>query len=217
MNNIKHKTVLVVGGANGGGRSYVEFAVAQGAQHVIIWDLDEAGMQHLVQQTARSDSQLHTFCVDVNNPHFVEAALEYVFEKVGGVDVLVNNVRPDAAFLDCKGLGKKISSALIAPMNITRAVIENMAELEQAAIINIVAGRTASCCHPNDEYCHSLCPLQVWSQELSAEMQQSQPHIEVTTLLKFHFDPGLAKSAISNIWHQLMNQIKAVTVSPSQA
>ncbi|RJG48683.1 SDR family NAD(P)-dependent oxidoreductase [Motilimonas pumila] len=216
MNNIKHKTVLVVGGANGGGRSFVEFAAAQGAKHIVIWDLDETGMQHLVQQTARTDCQLHTFRVDVNNPHFVEAALEYVFGKVGGVDVLVNNVRPSTEFLNCKGLGKKMSSALVAPMNITRAVIDNMAHLQQASIINIVSGRNTSCPHADDNYCHSLCPLQLWSQELSAEMQQSLPHIKVQTLLKFHFDASLEKSAIRTFWHQLSAQIKAVSVNPAR-
>jgi NAD(P)-dependent dehydrogenase (short-subunit alcohol dehydrogenase family) len=85
MKNLKSKVVLVTGGASGLGRAMTERFSSEGSR-VVIADLDVERGQQLA-------GAVDGFFVrtDVTDPTSVEAAVAFAVEKLGRLDVIVNN------------------------------------------------------------------------------------------------------------------------------
>lgn len=83
---ISGRRVLVTGGASGLGRAMVEALVAEGAAVAVI-DRDAAGLEAL----AAALPGVVTRAADLTDADAADAAVEDVFEALGGVDALVNN------------------------------------------------------------------------------------------------------------------------------
>ncbi|MEA2998639.1 MAG: hypothetical protein QOK17_472 [Sphingomonadales bacterium] len=84
---LEGKRIVVTGGANGLGAEYVRALHAEGAQ-VVIFDIDPGA-------AAALGEELGPGCgfevADVSVPDSVEAAFASAAERMGGLDVLVNN------------------------------------------------------------------------------------------------------------------------------
>lgn len=87
----ERKVVLVTGGCAGIGRALV-LRMAQAGARLVIFDLDRAALDSLVQHLRdhHNCEALGLVC-DVADPAAVERAMTLVLERFGGLDVLVNN------------------------------------------------------------------------------------------------------------------------------
>ena len=85
------KVVLITGGCAGIGRALV-LRMAQAGARLVIFDLDRASLDSLVQHLRdhHNCEALGLVC-DVADPAAVERAMTLVLERFGGLDVLVNN------------------------------------------------------------------------------------------------------------------------------
>ena len=84
---LKDKVALVTGGARGIGAAIAERYVAEGAR-VAIADISLA---HAEETAARHGDKAAAFALDVTKTASIEAAVESVVQRWGGVDILVNN------------------------------------------------------------------------------------------------------------------------------
>ena len=80
------RTAIVTGGASGLGLASAQRIVAEGGR-VMLWDLDEAGLEHARAQTPA----LETALVDITDPDAVAAGTDAAIETLGRVDVLINS------------------------------------------------------------------------------------------------------------------------------
>jgi meso-butanediol dehydrogenase / (S,S)-butanediol dehydrogenase / diacetyl reductase len=87
MRGLKHKTVLITGGASGIGAATAARFLEEGSQ-VCILDRDAAACKAIRQQLP---SISEAFIADVANLKQVEAAFAGAIRAMGGVDVLINN------------------------------------------------------------------------------------------------------------------------------
>jgi len=87
MNGLAGKRVVITGGASGIGAATVERFVAEGAR-VVVFDRDAAGCARLA---AAVHGLADVIAADVSSLDAVKAAFVHVDERLGGVDVLVNN------------------------------------------------------------------------------------------------------------------------------
>ena len=88
--DLNGQVALVTGGAQGIGRAIVEVLTGNGARVVVV-DIDrEAG-----ERTARELSQLGNPCLalegDVSDPLQMEQVVSQVLERLGRIDILINN------------------------------------------------------------------------------------------------------------------------------
>jgi NAD(P)-dependent dehydrogenase (short-subunit alcohol dehydrogenase family) len=89
---LKDKVALVTGGARGIGAAIVDRYVAEGAQAAVA----DISFAHARETATRHGDKAFAVALDVTNTASIEAAVESVVQRWGGVDILVN----DAAIFD---------------------------------------------------------------------------------------------------------------------
>ncbi len=134
------KTALVTGGASGIGAATARRLAAEGA-HVWVGDVDEPGAS-----VVADDVDGEAIGLDVADGASVATAVE----RIGAVDVLVNNAGIDTwgFFLDTdrEYWARVIAVNLLGTMACTHAVLPGMHERGGGAIVNVAseAGRAGS-------------------------------------------------------------------------
>jgi meso-butanediol dehydrogenase/(S,S)-butanediol dehydrogenase/diacetyl reductase len=87
MHGLGDKRILITGGAGGIGTVTAARFLEEGAR-VIVLDHDEGALQRLHDNLGG----LHgTLCADISDPDEVERAFQELDDRVGGLDVLINN------------------------------------------------------------------------------------------------------------------------------
>lgn len=87
---IGQKIVIVTGAANGIGRTTALRFAKEGAR-VAAWDVADPGSEELLSELREAGGDALFQKVDVTSSSEVEAAVNAVVERWGGVDVLINN------------------------------------------------------------------------------------------------------------------------------
>jgi NAD(P)-dependent dehydrogenase (short-subunit alcohol dehydrogenase family) len=90
MEDLKGKVSVVTGGASGIGRALCWEFAREGA-HVVVADLDEAGMAETAAGVTSAGTRAVTVRTDVSKLASVQALAERAWKEFGGVHVLCNN------------------------------------------------------------------------------------------------------------------------------
>jgi 2-hydroxycyclohexanecarboxyl-CoA dehydrogenase len=143
------KVAVVTGGASGIGRAIAQALAREGAR-VAVLDLDEAGARQTVTAVEGAGGQASAHRVDVTDVAAVDATIDAVAARHGGLHVLVNcagwdkpmpfvETTPD--FWD-----KILAINLKGPLACTRAALRHMIPQGSGKIITIAsdAGRVGS-------------------------------------------------------------------------
>ena len=90
MENLKGKTAVVTGGASGIGRALCLAFAGEGA-HVVVADIDEAGMAETAAGVKKAGTKALTVKTDVTKLDSVQALAERAWAEMGGVHIVCNN------------------------------------------------------------------------------------------------------------------------------
>src|SRR5258705_627420 len=90
MENLKDKTAVVTGGASGIGRALCLAFAGEGA-HVVVADIDEAGMAETAAGVKKAGTKALTVKTDVTTLASVQALAERSSTEMGGVHIVRNN------------------------------------------------------------------------------------------------------------------------------
>ena len=88
--NLKHKQVLITGGAKGIGLATAKRILNEGA-NVIIWDFKENDLLQTVRDLKEQGHNVFSQICDVTNKEQVYQNAAIIKEKFGSIDVLINN------------------------------------------------------------------------------------------------------------------------------
>lgn len=88
--NLKHKQVLITGGAKGIGLATAKRILNEGA-NVIIWDFKEDDLLQTVRDLKEQGHNVFSQICDVTNKEQVYQNAAIIKEKFGSIDVLINN------------------------------------------------------------------------------------------------------------------------------
>jgi len=143
------KVAVVTGAASGIGRAIAEALAREGAR-VAVLDLDEAGARETVAAIERTGGKGSAHRVDVTDVAAVDAAIDGVAVREGGLHVLVNCAGWDKPmpFVDTtpEFWDKILAINLRGPIACTRAALRHMIKQESGKIVTIAsdAGRVGS-------------------------------------------------------------------------
>jgi NAD(P)-dependent dehydrogenase (short-subunit alcohol dehydrogenase family) len=113
--------------------------------------------------------------LDVTKPADAEAAVKAVVDRFGTIDVLVNNAASFYAGyfeeLTPEQMELQLSTSLIGPMNVTRAVLPIMRKQRSGQIISISSSAGLVGFEFGTAYAASKFGLEGWMQSLQAEVE----------------------------------------------
>jgi len=142
--DLKNRTALITGGAQGFGFDIAKKFLNSGA-NVIIWDIDEKELQNAVKKI--NNSKLSYNVVDVSNFEKINQTVLEINKKTN-IDILTNNAGitgPTAELWNysTNDWNKVIEINLNGTFNCCKAVVPNMIENNYGRIVNIasIAGK----------------------------------------------------------------------------
>ncbi|MCH8035172.1 MAG: 3-oxoacyl-ACP reductase FabG [Bacteroidetes bacterium] len=144
-----NKRAIVTGGTRGIGRAIVKELAARSCCGVLFSDVafiynscDECA-EEIIQEISVSGTQIYAFKADVSNYEQTEDTVKAAIEKLGGVDILINNagITRDNLLLRMSenDFDDVINANLKSVFNYTKAVIRPMIKQRYGRIINIAS------------------------------------------------------------------------------
>jgi len=137
------KSIVVTGGTTGIGRSTAQRLVADGA-NVLIFGRHEQELQDAlkdIQSAANgSNGKVHGMTADTSKPEDVDRVFQEADQKLGGVDILVNNAALAAhSILDTEfdEIQYVVQTNLLGYMNCCKHAIERMKAKGEGHIVNV--------------------------------------------------------------------------------
>ncbi len=143
------RTTVITGAASGIGRATAIRLGEEGAP-VGILDLDGDGADQTAATIRNAGGNALAFATDITDRAAVDHAVAEIDREIGPIQALVNNAGWDLAgnFLDSDPelWRKVIEINMIGPLNVTKAVLEGMAQRGSGRIVSIAsdAGRVGS-------------------------------------------------------------------------
>jgi NAD(P)-dependent dehydrogenase (short-subunit alcohol dehydrogenase family) len=136
---LKDKNVIVTGGGSGIGRASALRFAEEGAR-VLIADLNADTAREAAEEIRAAGGTAETVVGDLSSQEVVDQVVATAVERLGGVDVLVNN----AGIMDDMSATADVTDAvwerllrvnLTAPFLLTRAVLPLMAERGRGSVV----------------------------------------------------------------------------------
>ena len=192
---------LITGAAMGMGRLYAERAVAEGAETVILWDINKEALTETTKALrvhADNSQEIVPMLVDIAERGAIEKAAAKVIADHGGVDVIINNAgvvrgtyfwehenERDTEFI------MKINS--LAPMFITHEFLRGMIDGKRPSRIVNIASAAGTLSNPKmSVYASSKWALIGWSDSVRLELvQQGFDNVKVTTVCPSYISTGM--------------------------
>jgi len=161
---------FITGAGRGMGVDIAEAALAAGYEVVATG----RSTDKVAEALGQSDNLLIAK-LDITKPADAESAVKAAVEKFGRIDVLVNNAANFyAGFfeeLTPEQMGRQITTSLIGPMNVTRAVLPVMRKQRSGLIITISSSAGLTGFEFGTAYAASKFGLEGWMQSLQAEVE----------------------------------------------
>ena len=199
--NVAGSRILITGAAMGMGRLYAERAVAEGAETVILWDINKEALAETTKALrvhADNRQEIVPMLVDIGERTAIEKASANVIANHGGVDVIINNAgvvrgtyfwehenERDTEFI------MKINA--LAPMFITHEFLTGMMKGKRPSRIVNIASAAGTLSNPKmSVYASSKWALIGWSDSVRLELKQQHiDNVKVTTVCPSYIATGM--------------------------
>lgn len=182
MRGLNEKVALITGAAGGIGRALVKRFCEEGA-HVVAVDINEGALKELTEGFKEFEGRITPLVMDITDHAGVVAKVGEIKQRLGRIDVLVNNAGWDLAkqFVDTTPdfWDKVIAINLMGPLNLHHAVLPIMIANGGGKIVNISsdAGRVGS----SGESVYSACKggIIAFSKTVARECARSNVRVNV--------------------------------------
>ena len=172
------KTWLITGAGRGMGLDIAKAALAAGHNVVATGRNPDA-----VAEAVGDADRLLVARLDVTSTQDAEAAVKAAVERFGGIDVLVNNAASFfAGFfeeLTPEQMDRQITTSLIGPMNVTRAVLPVMRRQRSGHVMTISSSAGFAGFEYGTAYAASKFGVDGWMESLAPEIEPFGIHTTV--------------------------------------
>ncbi|GEM34741.1 short chain dehydrogenase [Nocardia neocaledoniensis NBRC 108232] len=221
LETVAGKRVLVTGAAMGLGKLFAERAVREGADAVVLWDVNELALRETAAQLTAQGGKVYQHVVDVSSQDSIRAAADTVRDEIGGIDILVNNagiVRGNTYFWETENradIDKTMAINSLAPMYIALEFLPGMvAGAGQARILNIASSAGLVANPRMAVYAASKWAALGWSDSVRLELEQAgHEHVKVTTVCPTYINTGMFDGAKGILFTPMLEQNDVVDTS----
>jgi NAD(P)-dependent dehydrogenase (short-subunit alcohol dehydrogenase family) len=174
----ENKTWLITGAGRGMGVDIAKAALAAGHNVVATGRNPQA-----VAEAVGGSDRLLVARLDVTSTQDAEAAVTAAVDRFGGIDVLVNNAASFyAGFfeeLTPEQIERQITTSLIGPMNVTRAVLPVMRKQRSGHVVTISSLAGLAGAEYTSAYAASKFGVEGWMESLAPEVAPFGVHTTV--------------------------------------
>lgn len=191
----QNKTVLITGGASGIGKIMARKSLERGCKKLIIWDINEAGMQQVKDEFSKLGGEIFCFKIDLNNAEEIKTVAVQTKQECGSPEILINNagIVVGKYFHEHShdDIAKSMNINSNALMHITLEFLPEMMSKNFGAICNIASSAGLISNPKMAVYASSKWAVTGWSDSLRLEMEQLGKNISVTTIMPFYINTGM--------------------------
>ena len=141
MTELKGKACLVTGGSRGIGRAIALELGRQGASVAVGYANNKEAADEVVDEITKSGGESFAFGCDVGDPDAIAAAVAAVIERLGKIDVLVNNAGitrdRSLAKMSTEEWDAVLQTNLSSVFHMTSRVLPHMVAAGSGRIVNI--------------------------------------------------------------------------------
>jgi len=187
--------VLITGGASGIGRLMALGAVARGASHVVIWDMNLAAAKEVVSEIKALGAKATAHKVDVSHRADVFTAAEKTLETIGHLDVLVNNagIVSGKNFLELSeaDITKTYGVNTLALYWSIQAFLPHMLARDSGRLVTIASAAGLSGSATLTDYSGSKYAAVGFMESLRAELRDRGSSVSALTVCPFYINTGM--------------------------
>ncbi|RWS17858.1 Short-chain dehydrogenase/reductase family 16C member 6-like protein [Dinothrombium tinctorium] len=137
---IDEEIVLITGAGSGLGR-ILATKLSKSVSHLILWDLNEIGLNETAKLVREEGGSCSTYVVDVSNRHMVYETADRMSKEVGAVSMVINNAGivngKELLQLPNDKIVKTFEVNVLAHYWICKAFIPNMMKKNKGHIVTI--------------------------------------------------------------------------------
>lgn len=192
---IKDNSVLITGGASGIGKIMGRMALEKGARMLIIWDINQAGIDAAVAELS-AKGQVKGVRVDVSDYDNVKAAYASTVEACGEVDIVINCagiITSNKTFdrVDVSEIDRTMRINTIAPMYVALQALPDMKRRGKGHVCNIASAGGMLSNPKMSVYAASKWAVIGWSDSVRIELQDEHSGVHFTTIAPYYINTGM--------------------------
>jgi all-trans-retinol dehydrogenase (NAD+) len=195
MSHIRGAQVLITGGASGIGKLMADECLRRGARRVIIWDLNPEPLAETVRSWVSDGHQVIVKAIDITSTQDVCKAATDITERLGPVDILINNAGIITGKLFEDHTHAEIDRTMLvntqAMMHITRAFLPAMIAFGRGHLVNIASAAGMASNPRMSVYVASKWAVIGWSESVRLELEAKGMDLHVTTVTPFYISTGM--------------------------
>jgi len=193
------KTALITGSSKGIGYAVAEEFLALGAK-VIIVARDNKNLENALSSLKSTAQNITGFTCDLSQDEDRNRLIDYVFEKIGSLDILVNNVgtnirKKTIEYTDIE-IDFILNTNLKAAYDLTRRLYPLLKESGEASVINITSVAGLTSLKTGSVYGMTKAALIQLSRNLACEWATA--NIRVNAVAPWYINTPLAAQVINN-------------------
>lgn len=190
-NDSPFEIALVTGASKGIGQAICQELARTGCYTVINYHLDKEGARQTLAlvRDVGGDGEIYQF--DVRNSEAAEHCIADIVERLGGIDILINNagIIKDGLFMMMEPASWQsvIDTSLLGFYNVTRPVIEKMVRRKKGVVVSISSASSMMANRGQANYSAAKAGLNAASRSVAAEVARLGIRVNVVA-------PGLIKT-----------------------
>lgn len=190
-----NKVILVTGASRGIGRAIAKDLALDGNMVIANYNHSKDKAEELQEELKRNNINMDIYQADVSKREEIESMVEYVINKYGRIDVLVNNAGIDLVKLFTDVTDEEwnyvINNNLYSVLCVSQQVVKHMINAKNGVIINIssIFGQIGASCE--SIYAVSKAGIDGLTKSLAKELSLS--NIRVNSIA-----PGLIDTEMNN-------------------
>lgn len=194
------KKVVITGGCKGIGKSIAELFLEEGANVVVTYCNSEKAAEAMKENCVRYQERLSIYKMDVSKAEVVYKVMAEIQEKLGGIDILINNagIIKDSLVYSMNEMewDQVLRTNLYGTYYTIKSVLYNMIKQREGNIINIasISGLTGILGQAN--YCASKFGVIGLTKTLAKEL--GKKNIRVNAVAPGYVDTDMIKG-VKNI------------------
>ncbi len=198
VKSVANRIVVITGGAMGMGKIYAEKAMAEGASHIVLLDVNADALAATTKELTAAGGTIVSYTVDLSSQEAIAKVAAEIRKDVGDPDILINNagIIRSSFFWEhdpVRDIEATMQVNTLAAMYLSREFLPGMIAKGSACRILNIASAAGTLANPRmSVYAASKWAMIGWSDSVRLELVKAgYRYVAVTTFAPSYISTGM--------------------------